>query len=122
MLPYLMIVFVLALTVYGQLIIKARTAVHAPILAGGANYPAYLFAMFTDVGVLSAFVAGALAGACWMVAVQRLDLSYAYPFVALTFVLVPAASVLLFHESISLPQMLGLALIVIGVSITALTR
>lgn len=122
MLPYLMIACVLALTVYGQLIIKSRAAVHASILAGGGDYLRYLFAMLTDVWVLSAFAAAAVAAACWMVAIERLELGYAYPFVALTFVLVPAASAVFLHEPVSLPQMFGIALIVAGVSINALTR
>ena len=57
-----------------------------------------------------------------MVAIERLELGYAYPFVALTFVLVPAASAVFLHEPVSLPQMFGIALIVAGVSINALTR
>ena len=122
MLPYLMIACVLGLTVYGQLIMKSRAAIHASALSGGRDYAAYLLAMFTDIGVLSAFGAAVVAAACWMVAIERLELGYAYPFVALTFVLVPIASALVLHESISLPQIFGLALIVAGVSISALTR
>lgn len=122
MLPYLMIACVLALTVYGQLMIKARALVHAPILAGSSDYPRYLFAMFTDIGVLSGLLAGFLAGACWMMAIGRLSIGYAYPFIALTFVLVPVGSAFLLDEPLSVTQFCGLSLIVAGVSINALAH
>jgi multidrug transporter EmrE-like cation transporter len=122
MLPHLMIAVVLMLTVYGQLILKARALVHASAFGGATNYPRYLFAMFTDIGVLSAFAAAVIAAGCWMLAIERLEVGYAYPFVALTFVLVPLGSALLFNEPIPLPQLFGLSLVVAGVSISALTR
>jgi len=50
---------------------------------------------------------------------MTVPLSRAYPFVALAFVLVPAAGYLFFHESITLRYALGTALIVIGVAVAA---
>ena len=50
-----------------------------------------------------------------MAAMTRFDLSYAYPFTSLSFVLVLALSVHLFNEPVSLPKVLGLALIISGI-------
>jgi drug/metabolite transporter (DMT)-like permease len=113
---------VLALTVYGQLVIKARALAHASEAIGGPHRLHYLFAMFTDLWVLSGLGAAVLAGACWMLAIERLEVGYAYPFMALSFVLVPIGSTLLFGEPLPRIQLLALALIMAGVTLSALTR
>jgi multidrug transporter EmrE-like cation transporter len=113
---------VLALTVYGQLVIKSRAIVHALEIAGTAGRLRYLAAMFSDFWVLSALAAAVLAGACWMLAVARLEVGYAYPFMALSFVLVPIGSTVLFGEPISGVRLAGIALIIAGVTVSALAR
>jgi multidrug transporter EmrE-like cation transporter len=113
---------VLALTVYGQLMIKLRALVHTPEIAGTGGRLHYLAAMFTDIWVLSALAAAVFAGACWMLAVSRLEVSYAYPFMALSFVLVPVGSTVLFGEPLPGIRLIGIALIVAGVTVSALAR
>ena len=75
------------------------------------------------IGVgLGVWVAVALyAGATllWVRILTTVPLSRAYPFVALAFVLVPAAGYMFFGEPITLRYALGTALIVIGVAIAA---
>ena len=78
--------------------------------------------MFTDVWVLSGLAAAVLAGACWMLAIERLEVGYAYPFMALSFVFVPIGAASLFGEPLPALQLLGIALIVAGVTISALAR
>jgi len=80
---------VLAFTVYGQLMIKTRALTHSAEAISSPGMLRYLLAMFTDAWVLSGFGASALAGACWMVWIERLVVAYAYPFMALRFVFVP---------------------------------
>jgi drug/metabolite transporter (DMT)-like permease len=122
MTTHILIAAVLLLTVYGQLIIKARALFHA---SGGelvADRLWYLVRMFSDIGVLSGFAAAALAGACWMLAIDRTELNYAYPFMALTFVLVPIGSMIVFGERLPPPQIIGSLLIVAGVAMSAMAR
>ena len=80
-----LLITVLALTVYGQLVIKARALAYSADGAIEANKWAYLKAMLTDVGVLSGLVAAALAAIAWILAIERLDVGFAYPFMALSF-------------------------------------
>jgi len=103
---YLLIALVLALTVYGQLVTKARALVYS----GGPalSKVGYLAAMFTDFHVLAGLAAASL--------------SYAYPFMALTFALVPIGSKLLFSEVVSPLQCAGIVLIVLGVGLNAVAR
>jgi len=109
----------LALTVFGQLIMKARALVHTSDKAGGNKFD-YLLAMYTDVGVLSGLGAAVLASIFWAMALERAGLGFAYPFMALSFVVVPLAASLLFDEAVSPMQFLGLIIIVVGVAINAL--
>jgi drug/metabolite transporter (DMT)-like permease len=78
--------------------------------------------MFTDLWVLSGFGAAILVGACWMLAIERLEVGYTYPFMALSFVLAPLGSMVLFGEPLPAVQLLGLALIIAGVTVSALAR
>jgi drug/metabolite transporter (DMT)-like permease len=99
---------------------KARALAHAtPVGVGKLQY---LVSMFGDVAVLSCLGAGALAATLWMLALERLEVNYAYPFMALSFVVVPIGSMVLLGERLPLLQVVGLGLIVVGVTISALAR
>lgn len=74
-------------------------------LAAAASSPMVWFAVLL---YLTVFV-------LWMQILQRIDLSRAFPLTALTYVTIPAAGLLLFHESIGLAQVAGIALILVGV-------
>jgi multidrug transporter EmrE-like cation transporter len=113
---------VLGLTVYGQLIIKARALAHARDTIAASERFHYLVAMFADPWVLSSLAAAVLAGACWMLAIERLDVGFAYPFMALSFVFVPVGSMLLFGEPLPNMQLVALGLIIAGVTLSALAR
>jgi drug/metabolite transporter (DMT)-like permease len=116
---YLFVTGTLVLTIYGQLIAKARAHFHAAQIAPG-DYVGFVIAMFLDPWVLSAIAAAVLAGVSWMLAIRNAELSLLYPFVALTFVFVPLFAALLFGERIGLVQAIGLAMIVCGVSLTTI--
>lgn len=112
---------VLGFTVYGQLIIKARALVHSA--EGDADRPLdYMIAMATDLRVLSGLAAAGLAAFAWMAAVQRLDVGVAYPFMALSFVLVPLGAHLMFGEPLPRLQLVGMVLIVLGVTLGAIAH
>jgi multidrug transporter EmrE-like cation transporter len=70
----------------------------------------------------SMWLALALYGAAtllWVRILTTVPLSRAYPFAALAFVLVPAASYIFFNESLSVRYALGTALIIAGVVVVA---
>jgi drug/metabolite transporter (DMT)-like permease len=110
---YLYIGSTLALTVYAQLVLKERALAHASKEAG--RKIEYLLSMYSDVGVLSGLGAGVVAAVCWTLALEKTSLSLAYPFMALSFVVVPVGAALLFDERLTLTQLLGLILIVVGI-------
>jgi multidrug transporter EmrE-like cation transporter len=107
------------LTVYGQLVIKHRATIHARSGEELADKLGYLMHLFLDPWVWSGLLAAVLAAVCWMLVMSRASLATAYPFVALTFVLVPVASTLLFGDRLTTLKLFGLALIVTGIAISA---
>ncbi len=50
-----------------------------------------------------------------MLAMTRFEISYAYPFISLNYILVIGASILFFNEAITLPKIAGTLLVIIGV-------
>lgn len=112
---YLFVLLTIVLTVYGQIIIKARALRHSL----NSESLSFLLLMFTDPWVLSGLLCAFAASATWMLAVQSAHLSVIYPLMAMTFVLVPILAVVLFGEQLNLNQVFGLVLIIIGIAFTA---
>jgi len=106
-------------TVYGQLIIKWRIPFHGALPGELTEKIVFLLKLFFDPFILSGFVAAFLASLCWMAAMTAFDLSYAYPFMGLNFVLVFLASAILLSEQVTLYKVAGLILIVLGILISS---
>lgn len=106
------------LTVFGQLVVKARATVHAPADAGKIGY---VIAMYTDPAVLAALAAALLASVTWALALEKSSLSFAYPFMALNFVLVPFLGAAFFGEPLSWMKLTAIALIVAGVIVNGIS-
>ena len=68
---------------------------------------------------MSAVVAGFFALLCWLAAMTKFELSYAYPFMSLAFVLVLIFSAVLFHEAVTVPKVLGVVLIMAGIIVAS---
>jgi multidrug transporter EmrE-like cation transporter len=122
LLPHLLLVAALVLSVYSQLVMKSRALVHSSGTNSSADFLQYLVGMASDWRVLTAGVATFLAGVCWLLALRRLELGYAFPFMALSFVLIPVSARLFLGEPLPMAQLLGLALVIAGVSFSALAR
>jgi multidrug transporter EmrE-like cation transporter len=107
-------------TVYGQLVLKWQVNLAGAMPDSVAAKIMFLFRLLSNFWVISGFAAAFLASLAWMAAMTKFQLSYAYPFMSLNFVLVFGLSAWLFHESVTLPKLIGLGLIVLG--IVALSR
>lgn len=118
---YLFVFATLAFTVVGQLLLKWRALVASEMVAGGDRLR-YLLRMFTDIFVWGGLGMAVIASVCWMLAVQNLPVSLAYPFMALSFVFVPVLAALLLAEPLALGQFLGMVMIIAGVVMTSLLK
>lgn len=65
--------------------------------------------------VLSGLVCYGIGTLFWLIALSRADLSFVYPFIALTFVIIFSASALIFHEQISIQRVFGAMIIITGI-------
>lgn len=106
-------------TVYGQLIIKWQVGKAGALPAGLTEKGLFLFRLFLNYWILSGFVAAFLASLAWMAAMTKFDLSYAYPFMSLAFVLVLVLSGLFFQEPITWIKIVGMGLIVAGIIVSS---
>lgn len=57
-----------------------------------------------------------------MAAMTKFELSYAYPFTTLSFILVVVLSVIIFRDTTTLLKVLGLVLITIGVLLVGINK
>jgi drug/metabolite transporter (DMT)-like permease len=74
-----------------------------------------LWRMVTNPGVffgLSLYLVGTIF---WLAALSRVDLSYAYPFASLSYVVMLIASWMMFDEKITLARIIGTVIICAGV-------
>jgi len=112
---YLYIFGTIFFTVYGQLIIKWRIVQYGALPEFFSDKIAFLFKLLFDPFILSGFVSAFIASFFWLAAMTKFELSHAYPFMSLAFVLVLILSPLFFNEAITIPKMIGVSLIVAGI-------
>ena len=112
---YAYIAATVLLTVYGQVVVKWQVSLAGAMPASSADKSMFLLALVIRPWVLSAFAAAFLASITWMAAMTKFELSYAYPFMSMNFVLVVILSTVLFHEALSTPKVVGLVLIILGI-------
>lgn len=55
----------------------------------------------------------------WLLALAKADLSFAYPFLSLTYLAVLVGGAVLFRETVTVPRVLGFVVIIAGVWIVA---
>jgi drug/metabolite transporter (DMT)-like permease len=116
---YLYIFGCIAFTVYGQIILKWRLAQKGHLPNELSEKLIFLAKAFLDPFVLSGFFAAFIASLFWMAAMTKFDISDAYPFTSLAFVLILLLSALFFHEPITLGKVFGMILICAGIIVTA---
>ncbi|GJL65477.1 MAG: hypothetical protein NPIRA05_04480 [Nitrospirales bacterium] len=112
---YLYILLTILFTVYGQIVLKWQVIGAGAFPQEPSEKMFFLVKLLLNPWVASGFFAAFLASLAWMAAMTKLDLSHAYPFMSLNFVLVIILSSAFFHEAITTPKIIGLGLIVLGI-------
>jgi len=107
-----------AFAVSSQLIIKWQMANYSLENYNGM-YEKFLFAltMLLNPFIMLSILLTLLSGLSWIIAMTKFDISYAYPFTSLGFVLILIFSSLLFNETISIYKLVGVLFIVLGIMI-----
>lgn len=76
--------------------------------------PSDLIFIFLDPYIVFGLIMYGLSTVFWLIALSRMELSYVYPFISLTYILVLALSYLVLKESIGLNKIAGTVLIILG--------
>lgn len=97
--PYVLLIICLFLMVFGQVMNKKGTEVNS------------IINIFYIIGYVSLIVRGIL----WIYVIKKLPISFAYPFMSLSFVLILLPSTLYFKESISINNIIGSLIIILGI-------
>lgn len=113
------IVATVLLTVYSQLMMRWQVSLAGELPAGLVEKVWFVGRLLLNPWVLSGVVATFCAGISWMMAMARFEISYAFPFVSLNYIIVLAAGYLLFGESFSAMKLVGTALVVAGLVVVA---
>ncbi|MDR6936850.1 EamA family transporter [Luteibacter sp. 3190] len=93
--------------------LKWQVGIHAPVPGAPIGLMFYV-RLLLNPWVISAFAAAFGASLAWMAAISKMELSRAYPFMALNFVVVGLTAIPLFGEALTSSKIIGLALIIVG--------
>lgn len=78
----------------------------------------FVIKFFLDPFIVSGFVSAFIASLFWMAAMTKFDISFAYPFMSLSFILVLVLSSIFFEEAITIGKICGLGLVLFGLFIS----
>lgn len=106
-------------TVYSQLVMRWQVTQAGILPDDIPGKIGFIGSLFLNPWVFSSILATLLAGISWMLAMSRFEISYAYPWIGLNFVLMMLFGVFLFGESISMTKVIGTLLVVAGIAVIA---
>lgn len=106
-------------TVYSQLIMRWQVGEAGQLPDDPLGKARFIVALLLNPWVMTGIVATFFAGISWMLAMTRFEVSYAFPFVSLNYVLILVASIFLFNESFTLSKFIGTVIVVLGVVVIA---
>lgn len=119
MMGYLYILGTICFTVYGQIMLKWRIDKYGSLPPEMFDKAIFVLKLLLDPLVLSGFISAFVASLFWMAAMTKFDISFAYPFMSFSFVLVFLLSIFLFSEPVTFQKVIGLGLIVTGILVTS---
>lgn len=116
---YIYIAATIGFTVYGQLILKWRVGKFGSLPADLMGKLQFVFGVLFDPWVLSSLFAAFLASLAWIAAMSKFELSEAYPYMSLNFVVVLVLSVWFLNEPLTAAKLIGVAMIAAGTIVIA---
>ncbi len=119
----LLILLSISIAVCGQLLLKIGiNRIGIGDLSGLGTLKQLFTGVIMSPLVLTGLFLYIISAAIWIVVLSAVDLSFAYPFLGLTYVLVLALSKLVLKEDVSIIRWAGAAIITIGVIVMSRGR
>lgn len=115
---YVYIAITVVLTVAGQLLIKKGMLELGEAPSDG-SLAMFVVSAFLNWKVVFGLGSAVLAAVAWMLALSKIDISFAYPFMASAIVFVLALSPMMFGEVVPWNRWAGVALVCVGLIVAA---
>jgi len=103
----------------GQILLKKGMSSMGPLTLGIRNLKNVLLSMGLNPYVICGMAVYAIGTVFWLVALSRVELSYAYPFASLSYVVMLGAAWVLFKENLTVLRLAGTAVVCLGVLLVA---
>lgn len=116
---YIYILGTILFTVLGQVVIKWRMDFYRQVPEGVIGKTIFILQLFKDPFILLGLISAFFASACWFLVLTKFSLSYAYPFIGFTYLMVLLAAVLIFKEPYNLYKFIGVFLIMVGILVSS---
>jgi multidrug transporter EmrE-like cation transporter len=114
---FLYILITIIGTVLGQLMVKSGVLQVGQMPSDLKAYIPFFFKALINIRIIFGFLLAFLAALAWIAAMTKLQLSVAYPFMSLSFVLVLLLGAICFQEPITALKTVGMILVVLGIII-----
>ena len=114
------ILFGVLLNAVAQLLLKAGATASGPI-ANWSDMRQAAGALALHPAILGGLTCYVVSVVVWIVALSRVDVSIAYPMLSIGYVVNAALAFWLFGEAVSVQRWLGIAVILVGVTLVART-
>ncbi len=106
-------------TVYSQIIMRWQISLAGSLPSDLSGILIFVFRQLTNMWVLSGLFATFIAGVSWMLTMTKFEISYAFPFMSLNYILVLIAGFVFFDESLTVSKIIAVSLIMLGVIVMA---
>lgn len=104
----------IAFTVTSQLLMRWRVGAAGTLPAATADRIGFVVNLLLTPWIWLAIACTFLAGVSWMLALTRFDLSYAFPFTGVSFLIMLLAGAFMFHEHVNAARTIGTLLVMAG--------
>lgn len=116
------IILTVGVVVAGQLLLKTGMAQLGAVGLADLRHPlSFTLRLLRNARVVTGLVAYLASALMWIWVLARVEVSFAYPFLSLSYVAVTLAAVIVLRERVSPAQWAGVALVVAGVFVVAST-
>ena len=116
---FIFIAITIAFTVIGQLMIKQGVMATGASPARLGQIPLFIMRVFTNPLVIAGLACAVISMTSWTLALSRLNLNLAYPFLGLAIVLVLVFARVIAGEPVSLLRWVGVLIVCLGLWVVA---
>jgi len=115
-----LIIFSVTLSAFAQICLKIGMSAHGVQKAiSSSNVSGMAYAVLSNPAVVGGLALYGFGAIVWLSVLARIDVSIAYPFVGISFLITAALAVLILGEPISTPMIIGTSLVILGIVILA---